>query len=96
MHALLSCQLNGAAPLLTRPARRPAVNWRLQMVGLCEDEPVTDMHMPLVASDLGYHLRQAAKLGVPLYVTETGVADRSDQFRGRMVREYYGQVSGRC
>jgi hypothetical protein len=52
------------------------------------------MRMPLVASDLGHHLRQAAALGRPLYVTETGIADKHDVHRSSMIHQYYGQVGG--
>jgi hypothetical protein len=73
---------------------RVGINWRFQRVGLHPSEPLTDMHMPMCASDLGYHLRRAAAFGRPLYVTETGIADREDKHRARLIDEYYGQVGG--
>lgn len=91
-HCLAVSHHTPLLPYLPHP--RPAVNWRLQMAGLSDDEPLTDMRMPLVASDLGHHLRQAAALGRPLYVTETGIADRHDVHRSTMIQQYYGQVGG--
>lgn len=71
---------------------RVGINWRFQRVGLHPSEPITDMHMPMCACDLGYHIRQAAAFGRPLYVTETGIADREDKHRARLIDEYYGKV----
>jgi hypothetical protein len=72
---------------------RPAINWRFQLCGLSPSEPMTDMDMPLVPGDMYHHISTASCLGVPLVITETGVADKGGELRARVIREYYGQVS---
>lgn len=36
---------------------------------------------------------EASDLGVPLFITETGVADKTDRFRGTFIRSHYNAVS---
>jgi hypothetical protein len=66
------------------------------MTGMNDGEPMTDMHMPMVPTDLHHHIAQASNaLGrPPIYITETGLADRRDLLRGRLIDAYYQQV--RC
>ena len=55
-------------------------------------ETMTDMYYPIYAEGLYNSLMQAAAYGVPLYITETGIADKSDANRARMIDQYFQAV----
>ncbi len=67
------------------------------MTGLNANEPMTDMGMPMVASDLYYHINHASTAlnNPPIYITETGLADKSDTLRAQLIQSYYAEVSKR-
>ncbi|KAF8057245.1 RSP2 [Scenedesmus sp. PABB004] len=72
---------------------RPAIDGRFRLTGTGPAEPLTDMGMPLVASDLHAHLLAAhAALRVPLLVTETGVSDARHVMRERCIATYYNEI----
>ena len=47
-----------------------------------------DMYLPLDPEGFANAIDQVAQLGIPVYITETGIADRSDQLRQRFLMEY--------
>ena len=55
-------------------------------------EVMTDMYYPIYGEGLYKALTRAAAYGVPLYVTETGIADRRDVNRATMIDEYMQAV----
>lgn len=63
-----------------------------QLHGLSPAEPMTDMQMPLVAEDMYHHISEASVLGLPMYITETGLADNDDTLRKVCIETYYQQV----
>ena len=44
---------------------------------------------PMYPEGLTEHLVDARQLGVPIYVTEFGAADRHDRLRPELIRSYY-------
>lgn len=48
----------------------------------------------MYAEGLTKHLLDAKVLGVPIYVTEFGAADREDRLRPQLIRNYY--IAVRC
>lgn len=44
---------------------------------------------PMHPEGLTGHLMDAKQLGVPIYVTEFGAADRQDRLRPDLIRNYY-------
>lgn len=76
---------------------RVGINWRLQPCGLSSEEPMTDMGFPVYAEDMYRHIQLAiSALRVPVYITETGIADKDDKLRARLIDSYYAQVGGRA
>jgi len=55
---------------------------------LREDEIPTDMPYTMYPEGLYRAVQRAAELGVPIIVTENGIADARDDRRGRFIREY--------
>lgn len=63
------------------------VSWYLKPT--CKaGEVMTDMYYPLYAQGLYECLMQAKEYRVPIYITETGCADKSDKVRPLMIDEY--------
>mmetsp|Transcript_10072 Transcript_10072/g.28907 ORF Transcript_10072/g.28907 Transcript_10072/m.28907 type:complete len:528 (+) Transcript_10072:287-1870(+) len=58
-------------------------------------EYMTDMPYRAYPQGLYEAVSHLSELGVPMYITETGVADRDDVFRERHIKDYMDQVE-RC
>ena len=75
-------------PLTTR---RALVSWRLSPT--CNPgEVMTDMPYVIYPAGLSLALRGAGALGVPLYITETGIADAGDARRALLIDAYMAEV----
>ena len=48
----------------------------------------TDMNYPIYPEGIYKALKTISKLNVPIYITENGVADSSDQIRSKFIDEY--------
>ncbi len=55
---------------------------------------MTDMYYPIHSEGLYRSLMQAKQYNIPLYITETGIADRSDANRSYMIDQYMQAVGG--
>lgn len=56
-------------------------------------EVMTDMPYPLYAQGLYEAIADVAQFGVPIYITENGVADAKDDRREKFFKEYLGVLS---
>lgn len=70
---------------------RGLVDWRLFPVP-DKGETMTDMPYALHPEGLAVALKGVAVLGVPIYITETGVADKGDSIRPQMIQSYMSAV----
>lgn len=70
---------------------RPLIDWNFKMCG-GHDEPLADNDFRMHPDGMYESIKEASVMGVPIYITETGIADRGDSLRGRMIQEYYFQV----
>lgn len=66
---------------------RAVVSWYLKPTAK-PGEIMTDMYYPVYAQGLYDALVQAKELDVPVYITETGCADKGDAIRPVMIDEY--------
>eukprot|EP00878_Enallax_costatus_P007609 GHUV01007967.1.p1 GENE.GHUV01007967.1~~GHUV01007967.1.p1 ORF type:complete len:378 (+),score=113.54 GHUV01007967.1:966-2099(+) len=66
---------------------RSVVTWYMKPWCL-PGETMTDMYYPIYADGLYDSLIQASEYQVPIYITETGIADRSDANRAIMIDKY--------
>lgn len=85
-----------SAPSLTTPPtttttplnkKKQVVSWYLKPTAK-PGEIMTDMYYPVYAQGLYEALVQAKELNVPVYITETGCADKGDSIRPLMIDEY--------
>lgn len=53
---------------------------------------MTDMGWPVVPEGLYNAIVYSAELGLPMYVTETGIADGRDDRRAPLIAAYWQQV----
>ncbi|GIL44635.1 hypothetical protein Vafri_2158, partial [Volvox africanus] len=68
------------------------LDWRLRFT--CRPgEVLTDMGWPVVPEGLYDAIVHSANLGMPLYVTETGIADGRDDRRAPLIAAYWQQVA---
>ncbi|GLI65459.1 hypothetical protein VaNZ11_008841, partial [Volvox africanus] len=71
---------------------RVVLDWRLRFT--CRPgEVLTDMGWPVVPEGLYDAIVHSANLGMPLYVTETGIADGRDDRRAPLIAAYWQQVA---
>jgi beta-glucosidase len=56
-------------------------------------EPISDLGWAIHPKGLGRVLRECSKYGVPLYITENGIADREDKLRGEYLVEHLAEVA---
>lgn len=71
------------------------LDWRLGFT--CRPgEVLTDMGWPVVPEGLYAAIVHCAELGVPLYITETGLADGADDRRAPLISAYWQQVGARA
>ncbi|KXZ56250.1 hypothetical protein GPECTOR_1g218 [Gonium pectorale] len=71
---------------------RVVLDWRMGFT--CRHgEVLTDMGWPIVPEGLYAAIAHCAELGLPLYVTETGIADGRDDRRAALIAAYWGQMS---
>eukprot|EP00877_Chromochloris_zofingiensis_P007596 jgi/Chrzof1/308/Cz01g10210.t1 len=66
---------------------RAVVTWYMKPWCL-PGEIMTDMYYPIYAEGLYKSLMQAAEYNIPIYITETGIADKSDANRAHMIDSY--------
>lgn len=67
------------------------IDWKL--TPSCKPgEVMTDMPYPLYPQGLMTAFEGVSKLGVPIYITETGVADKGDSLRPQMIETYMSQI----
>jgi beta-glucosidase len=57
------------------------------------DELMTDMPYPICAEGFYRAIKTVAKLGVPIYITENGIADAKDDRRDLFIRRYLFALS---
>lgn len=70
---------------------RGVIDWKLQPT--CNaGEVMTDMPYALYPEGLVVAVHHMCKLGVPVYITETGVADINDDRRPQMINSYMAEV----
>jgi beta-glucosidase len=72
-------------------ARRAVIGWKFNQTSRV-GQMMTDMLVPTDPEGLYYGIQLMAKLGVPIYITETGIADATGQNREQFFNEYFGQV----
>jgi beta-glucosidase len=70
----------------------PVINAAIQFVNLPTKRPRTDFGWDIYPEGMGTVLDEAAGYGLPLVVTENGVADRNDVMRGRFIAEHMLEV----
>lgn len=58
-------------------------------------EIMTEMFYPIHPEGLYKAIVQSSQYGIPIYITETGIADQHDQNRHTMIRLYMDQVGFR-
>uniref|UniRef100_A0A383W4H1 Glycoside hydrolase family 1 protein n=1 Tax=Tetradesmus obliquus TaxID=3088 RepID=A0A383W4H1_TETOB len=66
---------------------RSVVTWYMKPWCL-PGEVMTDMYYPIYADGLYEALMQSNQYGIPIYITETGIADKSDKNRATMIDKY--------
>jgi beta-glucosidase/6-phospho-beta-glucosidase/beta-galactosidase len=66
----------------------PVINASIIQVDLPTSRPKTDFDWDIYPEGFGTVLDEAAGYGLPLIVTENGVADRNDVMRGRFLAEH--------
>lgn len=70
---------------------RALISWRLSPT--CNPgEVMTDMPYVIYPAGLSLALQGAGALGVPLYITETGIADAGDTRRALLIDAYMAEV----
>jgi beta-glucosidase len=74
------------------------VNWNVfgqdAIVPSCKQgEVMTDMPYPMYAEGIYKAICDVAQLGLPIYITENGIADAKDDRREQFFKDYLGQVS---
>lgn len=70
---------------------RGVMDWKLSP-SCNEGEVMTDMPYALYAEGLLLAIHHLSKVGLPIYITETGVADTGDERRPLMIQSYMEQV----
>lgn len=73
---------------------RVCINWLFQPRGR-PGETMTDMPFPLYAAGIYEGLAKYAPIGVPLYITETGIPDSKEDRREEMFTTYFPQATPR-
>ncbi len=56
---------------------------------------MTDMYYPVYPEGLYNAIVRSSKYGIPMYITETGIADKRDDRRAMMINQYWEAVSVR-
>lgn len=64
------------------------VNWKSGQPGYRDGEIATDMPYGIYAEGLYRAINQASKIGVPIYITENGIADAKDDRREQFLKQY--------
>ncbi|CAD7701590.1 unnamed protein product [Ostreobium quekettii] len=70
---------------------RCVVGWRLNATHM-PGEVMTDMPYPVYPRGLYNAIKKLSVLGIPMYITETGIADRLDDRRKEWIRGYTRQI----
>jgi beta-glucosidase/6-phospho-beta-glucosidase/beta-galactosidase len=71
---------------------QPMLDWRFRMVGAHDKDVLSDSKFRLCPEGMRQALHDASMVGVPIYVTETGMADSVGTRREQLIKEYYAQV----
>jgi beta-glucosidase/6-phospho-beta-glucosidase/beta-galactosidase len=66
----------------------PVVNASVTFADLPTKRPKTDFNWDIYPEGFGAVLDEAASYGLPIFVTENGIADRNDVMRGRFLAEH--------
>lgn len=69
------------------------VNWKSKKPHYREGEIETDMPYGIYAEGIYRAINQASKIGVPIYITENGIADAKDDRRELFLKQYLYAVS---
>jgi beta-glucosidase len=56
-------------------------------------DKVSDLGWPIHPRGLGKMIRLVARFGLPIYVTENGVADSRDQFRAQFIQDHVSEIA---
>ena len=64
------------------------------MVGETDAERMSDTSFRLTPRGLFDSIVEASSLGKPMYITETGLADKQDMHRAWFIKSHYQQVRG--
>ncbi|MEW5313962.1 MAG: hypothetical protein WDW38_005492 [Sanguina aurantia] len=67
---------------------RCVVSWYLQPTKMA-GELMTDMKYPVYSQGLYDAIKRSSKYGIPMYITETGIADAKDTTRGTFIDLYF-------
>ncbi|GAX72576.1 hypothetical protein CEUSTIGMA_g32.t1 [Chlamydomonas eustigma] len=65
------------------------------VMGACGDEPVSDMGFRMCPKGMSQAIRDASILYRPMYITETGAADKDSRFRRKIIEEHCAEIQ-RC
>ena len=76
----------------TRGIVLPIVNAAIYQANLETDRPKTDFGWDIYPGGLGTVLDELAPYGLPIVITENGLADASDSNRGRFLAEHLAEV----
>lgn len=64
------------------------LDWNLKFVGM-PDDIMTDMNTPVYPEGMYKALMHANTLGLPMYITETGMSDGADTRRPHLITQYW-------
>jgi len=70
---------------------RVVLNWCFHTTGF-QGEVMTDMYYPIYPEGMYNAIKRSSKYGIPMYITETGIADAKDDRRSKMIESYYKAV----
>ncbi|KXZ56630.1 hypothetical protein GPECTOR_1g568 [Gonium pectorale] len=70
---------------------RGVVNWNLTPTHR-QQEVMTDMYYPVYPEGMYQAIKRCSEFGIPMYITETGIADARDDRRAAMIEAYLQQV----
>lgn len=70
---------------------RAVLTWWLQPAGMPR-ETMTDMFLPIYPEGMYDALKAGQRIGLPMYITEVGLADAKDDRRGAFIDAYLSQI----
>ncbi|GLI68920.1 hypothetical protein VaNZ11_013339, partial [Volvox africanus] len=57
-----------------------------------QQEVMTDMYYPIYPEGMYRAIKRCSEFGIPMYITETGIADARDDRRAIMIESYLQQI----